>query len=237
MATIVLTTFLSMVQQLAKECGTTKDPATSITTIVGATGEVGRLASWIQDAWRDIQSLHPDWQFLRQTATWTTVNGQATYTPAQCGLAVNTFGAWARDTFRNYKTSVGQNSEIFMSYMPYDVWRDTYQYGALRTSYSQPFVMTICPDMSIGLGPVPLVGYTVQGDYYTGAVDLQADADVPSLPSWHNKMVIVARAMMSYGAFESAPEVYARGEAQYRSLMTRLENDQLPPVSGGICLA
>lgn len=237
MATIVLTTFLQLVQQLAKECGTTKDPATTITTVQSATGEVGRLASWIQTAWRDIQSLHPDWQFLRSSVSFTTTNGQATYTLTQCGLAANTFGAWVRDSFRNYLTATGQSSEIFMSYMPYDVWRNAYQYGAMRTSYSQPFTVTIAPGMSLGLGPVPLSGYTVIGDYYQAPVDLQLDADTPSLPSWHNKMLIVYKAMMSYGAFESAPEVYARGETEYNKLITRLENDQLLEVVGGPPLA
>lgn len=237
MATIVLNNFLDMVRQLAKECGTTKDPVTTITTVQSATGEVGRLAAWIQNAWRDIQSKHPDWQFLRASISWATIDGQATYTPTQCGIAANAFGAWARDTFRNYNTAAGQNSEIFMGYMPYDSWRNAYQYGALRTAKSQPFMVTICPDKSIGLGPVPLVGYTVLGDYYTAPVDLQADADVPSLPAWHSKMLIVAGGMKQYGAFESAPEVYARGQALYDSLMTRLENDQLPNISGGMALA
>lgn len=237
MATIVLSTYLQLVQQLAKECVITSDPATTIPTVQSVAGITGRLASWIQAAWRDIQSLHPDWQFMRASTSWVTINGQALYTTSECGLAANTFGAWLKDSFRNYHTATGQSSEVFMSWMPYDAWRNAFQYGAMRTAYAQPFTMTVAPNRSIGLGPVPLVGYTIIGDYYTAPVDLQADADVPTLPSWHNKMLIVYKAMMSYGVSEGAPEVYARGEAEYDKLIARLENDQLPEVSGGDALA
>jgi hypothetical protein len=46
-------------------------------------------------------------------------------------------------------------------------------------------------------------------------------------------MMIVYRTMMFYGGYEAAPEVYQRGETEFKRLMNRLEIDQLVvPVSG-----
>jgi hypothetical protein len=83
---------------------------------------------------------------------------------------------------------------------------------------------------------VPTAGYTVVGDYYLAPVDLSADTDVPTLPEWHNPMIIVYRAMIDYGMFESAPEVVQRGELKYKQLLQRLEFDQLKPVQWGASL-
>ena len=44
---------------------------------------------------------------------------------------------------------------------------------------------------------------------------------------------LVYQAMMQYGAYESAPEVYNRGEKEYDKLMQRLELQRLPDVRFG----
>lgn len=230
-------TFLDLVRRLAVECGITKNAVLSLPTIVGATQEAGRLVGWIVTAWRDIQSLHPNWAFLRRSTSFATVDGQATYTPVQAGLVEGTLGKWKLDSFRNYKTSAGTNGEIFMADMDYEVWRDTYQYGALRNAKSQPFVVAETPEHYLGLGPVPLAGYTVLGDYYLAPVDLQSDSELTTLPTWHNPMIVVYSAMRMYGAFEAAPEIYQRGETEYKKLLGRLQLDQLPRVymGGPLC--
>ncbi len=206
-------------------------------TVVGQTGELKRLVDWTASAWFDIQAMHQDWRFLRTTASWATVQAQATYTTAQCGIPAGTFSAWVRDSFRNYPTATGQSGEIFMPYLPYTYWRNQYQFGAYRTTYSRPIEMTVTPDDGIGLGPVPLSGYTILGDYFSAPVLLSADADVPTLPAKHNPMLIVYHAMESYGAFEAAPEVYQRGLTEFTKLLRRLEADQLPEytLGGALC--
>ena len=40
-----------------------------------------------------------------------------------------------------------------LPYIPYDSWRDTYQFGAIRTAYSRPVEFSIAPDRAICLGP------------------------------------------------------------------------------------
>lgn len=229
--------YLALCQRLRSECGIT---GTGPTTVVGQTGELGRLVTWVNDAWRDIQTAHPEWEWLRASASFTTVASQATYAlgsgAGTTGVTAATFGAWARYTGRTYVTSVGTNSESFISFMPYEDWRNNYQFGATRAATSRPVDFTILPDRSIGLGPVPIAGYTVTLDYYTAPVDLALDADIPAMPAQYH-MAIVYKAMMAYGAYESAPEVYQRGEVEFAKLMARMTADRLPEVFWGPPLA
>jgi hypothetical protein len=229
--------YLALCKRLRLECGIS---GTGPSTVVSQTGEMERLTTWINAAWQDIQTAHKDWGWMRQSASFTTVAGQASYAlgsgAGTVGVSVATFGMWARDTARNYYTSTGTNSELFMDYIPYESWRNIYQFGANRAAYSRPIQFTIAPDKSIGLGPVPIVGYTITLDYFTAPVDLAADADIPALPTEFH-MAIVYKAMMMYGAYESAPEVYQRGELEFAKLMARLDADRLPEVTFAGALA
>jgi len=221
-----------MTQRLWLESGASgTSPGPS--TIVGATGESARLATWINAAWQDIQTAHTDWGWMRTAASFITVQAQATYAlgtaAGTVGVSVATFGEWARNTGRSYLTSVGTNSEVFLDYIPYESWRSSYQFGAIRNQYSRPLQFSIAPDKSICLGPVPISGYTVTLDYFTAPVDLTADADTPTLPAQFH-MAIVYRALMMYGAFESAAEVYDRGELEFGKIMRRLADQRLPEV-------
>jgi hypothetical protein len=93
------------------------------------------------------------------------------------------------------------------------------------------------PDLSLGLGPTPLPGYRVLGDYYASPKDLDADNEEPVLNARHNRMGIVGKAMMDYGGSEGAPEVFARGQMIYKSFISRLRRDELPSIGFGGPLA
>lgn len=188
------------------------------------------MVEWFNSAWMDIQGYHQDWGWLRTSTSFVCVSGQASYTPTQAG-ATN-FGMWVRDSFRNYPTATGTPAEIRMNFMEYEYWRDLYQFGSNRTSTSQPAYFTITPAKSIGLGPVPTGDYTVTAEYFTMPTELSASTDTPSLPTQYH-MAIVYRAMMMYGAYESAQEVYQRGEIEFKRLLRRMENDYMPEVTFG----
>ena len=228
---------LDLVRRLALESGTVTHPTTAITTIINATGKVGRLASWIINAWRDIQSLHPNWKFMRRSCQFVTVADRISYTPVQCGITLNTFGRWDLNSFRNYNTAAGVNNEIFMFKQDYDLFRDVYLYGSMRAHRSQPRHVAEFPDYSLGLGPVAPAGYTVLGDYYAAPKDLAADAEEPALPTQHNRMIIVWKALKDYGYHEAAPEAIQRATDEYKSLLFLLERDQKPPMRLGGPLA
>jgi len=219
--------FLQLAQRTARECGIS---GTGPASVLSQTGEAGRIVNWVNTAWMDIQMLHQDWDWLRTSTSFVTVASQASYTPAQAGTT--NFGMWVRDSFRNYLTATGTDAEVYMDFMPYENWRNVYQFGSNRSATSQPKFFTILPNKSVGLGPVPVVGYTVTGDYFTCPTEMAADATIPVMPT-HFQMAIIYRAMMSYGAFEGATEVYQRGETEYKKIIRRMENDRLPEFEFG----
>lgn len=216
--------FLDLVQRFAVEVGIADDGPT---TVLSQTGESARLVNAVATAWIDLQKVHPDWGFLLVTpgVSFTTIAGQALYTPTQAGVLAGAVGQWRRESFRCYHTSTGQSSEIYLTYIPYDQWRDLYQYGSLRTTRVQPTVMTVLPNFSLGL-QTPLEGYTITGEYYAAPVQLALDADIPTIPSQHI-MGIVYLAMMTYGGYESAGEVYQIGQQKFNLVRAQMEKDRL----------
>lgn len=155
------------------------------------------------------------------------------------GAAINTSGTQSgTHTMTSNNTSVfaGMKSEIFMGYVDYEEWRDTYLYGALRTVTTRPVAITVTPDKSLGLGPVSIDGYTVLGDYYSSPSSMVNDADTPAMPSQYH-MLIVYTAMLDYGFFEAAAEVIQRAEKKRDTLLRHLVSSRTPTVQRGGPLA
>lgn len=219
--------YLQLTQRLRRKC---RVGGTGPVAVTGQNEEYSRLLDYINAAWLDVQESREDWQWMRSSCSFTTTNSQATYTVAQIGLT--DWGNWHRDSFRQYLTASGTNTERELHYMDYEDWRNAWQLGSPRNTPSQPWCMTITPAKSIGLGPVPLAGYTITGDYYTVPTEMATATDTPGLDSRFH-MLIVYRAMMFYGVGEAAPEVYQEGMTEFNRMMNRLNLNQLPEVTVG----
>ena len=217
------------------ECGV-PNPTTFMTTVVAQTGEARLFVGWVTTAWTDIQRLHQNWGFMRTEASWETISGQAIYTPAQCGITPGTHRIWATQTFRNFLTTTGTDTEVHMEPVSYDNWRNMYRYGANRSLATQPRHFAITPAKAVAVGPFPNALYTVTGDYWTAPVNMSLDADVPTIQI-EDFMVIVYKAMMSYGVFESAPEVLQHGEDGYKRIIAQMAGDRLPRITMSATLA
>ncbi len=226
--------FLQLVNRTRVECGVS-GPA--LVTAQGLSGEAARIANWVSGAWTDIQTSHEDWQWMREPVQFNTVTQQQEYTPTQAGVGT-TFGNWKRDSFRC--SSVGQNyaDEQLLNFMEWTTFRNLYQYGNMRTTYARPVVVAITPGATkkLAFGSIPNQPYVITGEYYKKPTELSADIDEPTLPERFH-MAIVYRAMMFYAGYEAAPEVYQRGELEFRRLINRLNIDQLPNVISGPPLA
>lgn len=228
--------YLQLINRARVECGVS-GASTPLTEVTALTGESYRIASWVNSAWVDIQTAKEDWQWMRDTVEFTLTTQQQFYTPTEAGVG-STFANWKRDSWR--ASSVGQDykDEQLLNYMDYTTFRNLYMYANMRNTYARPVVVTVDPDKRLGFGTKPDQPYVISGEYYVQPTEFSASTDAPpSVFPTRFHMMIVYRAMMFYGGYESAPEVYQRGEFEFKRLMNRLDIDQLPTLVSGPPLA
>jgi hypothetical protein len=222
-------TFLEMCQMVASDCGISG----SIASVVGRVGDHGRVVSWVNRAWFEIQRSNTNWDWMRYDFTFNTVASDGEYTPAEANTT--DFSKWHTDTFRIFKTATGVSDEQFLPYTDYKSFRDTYLYGTQTPS--RPSVAAIRPRGSnLLLGVLPDGIYTVTGEYQRKPVYMAANTDVPAMPDEYH-LGIVHKAKIKYAMFANAPEVLAQAQDDYDYVMADLTELQLPDLTTGNPLA
>ena len=240
---------LQLCQSLATECGVSAGSsfAGTLSTVSGQIGSLQRVVGWIAAAWNDIQTERTDWGFMRSSnlqgggVSFVPTVGQAAVPfgagASTMGLLFDNFGAWVSGTVRSYTTASGINDEIDLDEISYRDWRDGYMIGALRSVRGRPLVVAVAPDKSLCVGPPSNGLYTVTADYFMSPAIMVADTDVPrGLPVRYHMMIVYA-AMRKYGLYESAPEVFQRGDLEYKRLRGPFLTQYLPTPSFSGALA
>ena len=228
--------FLQLINRTRVECGVS-GASVPLTSVTNLTGESARIANWVNSAWVDIQAVKGDWQWMRQSFEFNTVSQQQFYTPAQAGVG-STFANWKRDSFRCSSVGNFYRDEQLMNYMEYTTFRNLYMYANMRTTYTRPVVVTIDPTKRLGFGAIPDIPYVISGEYYIKPTEFVLETDTPpdAFPDRYH-LAIVYRAMMFYAGYEAAPEVFQKGEMEFKRLMNNIDIDQLPDTVSGPPLA
>jgi hypothetical protein len=159
----------------------------------------------------------------------------ATTTNTLTGQLMTDLRFWHKETFRSQRTSIGVQDEQWLVEWEYQVFRNTYRFN-LQVA-GRPVVFAEKPNgKAIMLGQVPNETYSITGECQVRATNLVADTDVPDMPEEYHLM-IVYKAMQSYGLYEAASEVLSRGQIEYQKLLTQIEREQLEDVYLGNPLA
>lgn len=222
-----MSTFLQLCSRLRQEAGISGSGPSSVT---GQTGEMKRVVDWVSAAYEAIQSAHANWEFLRNDFTFPTIANTVAYLPSSVSLPEH--ADWIETGMTIYETSVADEQRI--DFVPWDEFRANYQFGTVLTG--RPTIASVKPDRSIALYPTPDDAYTVRGEYYKRAQTMTANGDEPLFPARFH-LAIVWRALMLYGAQESAAELYAHGKTEYDKVMRSLEANQLPEIAFAGALA
>lgn len=229
--------FLQLAQKLRQKVGGT---GTGPATVVAQTGEYLDFVDWTNEAWLAIQTLEANWKWMRKDFSFQTTAGKSFYLPnATAGETGITDLAKYHDddTWRAYKTATGRADESFLVPWHYQTYRDSFDFGLQSTILSKPTVWSVRDrDRAVLLGHTPDDVYTITGQYQKVPTEMAADADEPDMPARFH-MLVVYRAMMLYGKYEGAPEVFADGEEEFNKLYAALRIDQLEPVTLGEPLA
>jgi hypothetical protein len=212
--------FLQLAQRVAREAGVSGSGPASV---VGQTGEMYRIVNWTAEAWRKIQEYRPNWRWMRDTATTTTVSGTNRYSPsgAAPNFGLTRWGRWIVTSFYITYPS-GQNRELV--YMPYADFRR--RFIVLAPATAMPTHVTEAPNGDIILGPTPDAAYPLVGDYYKSIQEMTQNNDTPEMPADYH-VAIVYRALMMYARYEAAAEIYQDALNNFDEEMSRLERDQL----------
>jgi hypothetical protein len=215
--------FLELCQDLAREAGISG----AIVAVERQNGEAGRVVNWIIKAYRYIQNKHVDWTFMRADVSFDTNTSSAIYTAAAAGVAG--FGEWCfvGDDWRAYNKAIGYADEQALSFMPYDDFKRVYGMGANRTIVGRPQIVTVRPDQSLQIWPLPDATYTIVGEQYRAPLTLAKAEDVPIFAAkFHD--AIVQRALMFYGAFEGDAGVFASAQTEFQRLLAQMEGVYMP---------
>jgi hypothetical protein len=217
---------LQLTQRLRQEAGIA---GSGPITTIGQTGELGRLVNWIEQAYEDIQDKRSNWGFLRDDFSLNCAIGTSTYAPS----IVTDLANWIIGSMRVYLSTA--DDEQWITYRPWELFRDTRLMGNSRTQTGRPIDFSIKPDKSLILWPIPDDTYIVDGEYYKIAQTMDSDSDVPVFDRHH--MVIVWNALERYASYVGDSSLFAKAQKEYGKLINKLELDRTCAITTAGALA
>jgi hypothetical protein len=225
-----MSTLLSLVQDVGRDTGTLPSWH-SITTLVGASERALKIASWVNEAWTNIQNEEQSWFWMRAEFSHALVIGQTRYTASDLGVSTR-WGSWTEDSislcpWSIYDNSIGVADEGPIRQIDYEFWYRRYARGT-QTS-GRPVEYALSPAGEFCVGPKPDKAYILRGMYTKSPQVLSADADTPELPvQFHPLVKWEAIRLLQISDEAIQPMQIATGE--YSMLRSRLSRQQLPEV-------
>jgi len=220
--------FLTLAQMVCQESGISE---TGPSTTKGQTGIYGLVVKWVNQSWIEIQNEY-DWPWMRKTKEFTLVDGQQAYTPVGLNLT-GVLKTWKLDTIKIYQTSIGVTTEKYLTPMDYDDLIKSYNIGSQPENRPISVAQKTDPDGDVlYFGPVPDQSYTAHGDYFERPSELSEDGDVPEMPERFH-VLIVDKALIKYGRYDNAMEIYEISKENYRELFEDLWSQYGPKISLG----
>ena len=215
--------FLQIVQRLAKEAGMS---TLGIQTVENQSGRIEFLATLANEAWTDIQQDR-HWNFMRKAITIPVVAGTRAYPLADIATDVKEF-CKSRDGNTYLAAFWDDNSIGKVWQLERNVFIDRFEQQAFQTA--TPGYFKIEEGYQFGLNSTPTVGGNLKGYYWKTASNLVNNTDEPNMSEdWH--MAIVWSALKSYGEYNDAPEMTARGHKRYGMIYQLMCDAELPDVT------
>lgn len=214
--------YLQLAQAVKRESGLSGGGPISLSAAIG---DDDRIFKWVNWAARDVTLAREDWRWRRGSATLASTTSM---TNAAAAFGLTDFASW-KDAAGLYKPSAyriadGAQTEHELQWLTYDQFRKQFMIGTPATGSVQYW--SISPTDEFLVGPAPDSAHFLRADYIKDYTDMAADTDVPALPTRFH-MLIVWRALMEYGGFDAAGEVFMRAEKNYTLTWTSLVQSQL----------
>lgn len=205
-------TYLELVNFAMSRAGVREEPAA---TLVGSIGLVTDFKNWINDAWYEMQleKQNPPWWFMMSLDQTQAITASTDSYAMPAGLSTID---WRTPTI--YTTA--KTDETPLCYIPYDVWR--LEYDTKTYQEQRPRFITLCPDNTLKLFPVPEQAYTMRFDGVLLPAELSLDGDVPLNLQAEYHRVIAWDAVMRYAAHHEDGAALMNAQNKFRSIYDKM---------------
>lgn len=224
--------FLQIIQRAYREMGLTgSGPVSSL----NQSGRNADVVNWVRDAYEEIQSSRPDWNFHWAKGTFSLTAGNDLYDPiTNFGIStgVREF-ARAMSASYSYPTASGVNARLYMRFMPWEEFRG---YLIPQANGNQANLFSMRPDGKIQYYPMPVVAQTVVHEYAINNGVLNADESFPILPAWAHMAITWKAAMIGCGRTKDWSRLDT-AEEQFEKIYQRMLRECTPEIQLGAPLA
>ncbi len=221
-------TFLEIANQVAFLSGTFPS-LTAISTVTGQTGRKAQVVNWTNVAWQRIQTIRPDWGWMRTEFTGSVLTPTQRFAAAD--FSITRFSRWIYNPRTDdsglslYRTSLGVSDEQPLCFMAWEGFRRMFLRGAQTAA--RPFYFTVDASGQLCLGPYPDYDYTIRGEYQKSPQVITAGSDVPECPV-ENHWVIVWYALVLLAENDEAVQQDPLWRISYKAELSKLERAQMP---------
>lgn len=202
--------YLDLCRLLVSELGIAG--GTGPASVTGQSAELRNVVQWVAEADVYVQNKWADWDFL-----WTQATGQ--FVPA---------GQAAIGSVTQLATAYPGGLVLDVGGRPYRPeqlgWDDfRARYGLHPPRTGRVAAWAIRPDRSLALSHAVAADTFWTLDYYRAARRMAANNDRSPIPDRYDR-IIVARAAVTYGMREDAPEIVSGYAAEYDELLEMMEH-------------
>ena len=206
-------TYLELCVKAQRDCHVQGSDLSSVT---GQVGMLANIVRWVADADEFIQSKHIDWNFLWSQWSTPTIAGTKNY------VAPTDIGQWDYESFYLDQTA---NSYQHLTVVDYKEWRKTYRNGT--QSNAKPVKLTVQPDKSISLYPVPDSAYSLTADYFKRPTRLSSNTNTSDIPEQFEQ-TIIELVKARYAEDQGSEVLLLNANAELAYWIEQLEKSELP---------
>jgi hypothetical protein len=231
--------YLQLTQKAVRLSGARLDPPTSVTSAKGLSKD---FATYVNDAWRDIQLERPEWYFRVQEveiglSDSILEKGQQLSRFSIPSPINRSFNFVALYDFQIQERDNKADPPTTITYIP---WNNYPYHTSLDLDYNEatqeanrPKQFTVSPDGQLWVYPKPDKDYTLRFFGIRRIQELCADCDEPFMPPEYQDM-IVWRAIRDYATYMQDPAMMEKARMRYLPLKKSMDDEYLPHMTNRV---
>jgi len=210
-----MSTYLEICQSVRAQAGIAGSGPSNVQNQVGIYANVVR---WVDEAYNEIQTLHPNWNFLYSQRTLTFPSGFNSY-PVLLSEGLREI---ANDSYV-WQFQLGRKTRL--EYLPWHIYKNADRF--LEDETGSPEVITADPSGNLVIWPTPDEDYQITFEGFIVPDVMDISSDIPIIPAQYHDLIKL-KALMKYSENFTADTVYRSADTNFRLMLRKMQFSELP---------